>query len=246
MEYQNLINIFYRHVHIKHDARSRDPNKQRPQWFSHEKCFENLIKTIDSSTYKNLINLTIIYDGTIDEYNNDFISHYCKVPRIYPIQVKIVAAGSNMKSWRVALEQAIQAPIDDNSFLYFLENDYLHTFDWIEKFTELANSNHIFDYLSLYDHKDKYFFPMYDDLKSRLIITENHHWRTTPSTCGTFLVKKRTLIEDIDIWYSEIQDHYAFTELIENRKRILLSPLPGLSTHCMAGYLSPTVKWEEL
>jgi len=245
MESQSLINIFYRHVHIKHDGRSRDPHKQRPVWFSHEKCFENLIKTIDNSPLKHHITLTIIYDGSIEEYNNDFISEYCKIPRIYPVQVKIVEAGSNVKSWRVALEQAILAPIEENSFLYFLENDYLHTMGWIEKTIELIGSNSKFDYLSLYDHKDKYIYPMYSELKSQLFVTTSHHWRTTPSTCGTFLVRRKTLIEDFEIWYSEIQDHFAFTELIETRKRILLSPLPGLSTHCMAGYLSPVINWED-
>ena len=245
MESQKLVNIFYRHVHIKHDARSRDPYKQRPEWFSHEKCFENLIRSLGNSPFQNNVTLTIIYDGTVEDYNNDFISTYCKIPQMYPIHVKIVEAGSNINSWRIALNQAVQAKITDSQFIYFLENDYLHTAHWLEKTIELVHSRIEFDYLSLYDHNDKYIYPMYENLKSSLFVTQSHHWRTTPSSCGTFLVRRKTLIEDLALWHSETQDHHAFTELVENKKRILLTPLPGLSTHCMAGYLSPTIHWNE-
>jgi len=245
MESQKFINIFYRHVHIKYDGRSRDPHKQRPDWFSHEKCFENLIKTLDHSPLQNQVALTIIYDGTLEDYNNDFLSSYCQVPRTYPVQVKIIEAGSNIISWRVALGQAIQADIADSSIIYFLENDYIHTSKWLEKTVEIASSNISFDYLSLYDHKDKYMYAMYEDLKSSLFVSHSHHWRTAPSTCGTFMVRRKTLIEDLALWHAEIQDHHVFTELIQNKKRILLTPLPGLSTHCMAGYLSPAIDWEK-
>ena len=65
------LNIFYRHVHIKTDKLSRDPNKSRPPWFSHENCFLNLLKTIDSDVNGCNVNLTIIYDGTVEDLQED-------------------------------------------------------------------------------------------------------------------------------------------------------------------------------
>jgi hypothetical protein len=38
-------------------------------------------------------------------------------------------------------------------------------------------------------------------------------------------------------------DHQMFAEL-ENKGRILLSPIPGLATHCMTNLLSPSIDWE--
>jgi len=85
---------------------------------------------------------------------------------------------------------------------------------------------------------------MYEGLNSKLFVTKTHHWRTAPNTCGTFLLRRKTLIEDLYIWWLEIQDYYLFQTLCINKGRILLTPIPGLATHCMEGYLSPTIDWE--
>lgn len=148
-----------------------------------------------------------------------------------------------MASWHVALMLAKNAPMDAGDLIYFLENDYLHCPNWLEKISELLNSPVHFDYVSLYDHMDKYIYAMYSDLRSRIFVTQNHHWRTAPSTCGTFLVRKKIFDEDIELWAREVQDHYQFEELSANKGRTLLTPIPGLATHCMEGYLSPTIDW---
>jgi len=65
------LHIFYRHVHIKADKLSRDPNKSRPPWFSHENCFRNLLETIKSDVSGNNVNLTVMYDGTIEDLQEE-------------------------------------------------------------------------------------------------------------------------------------------------------------------------------
>jgi hypothetical protein len=233
-------------VHSKHNPRSRDPGKTRPEWFSHEKCYLNLLKTLDESPFAQHVTLTVIYDGMQNDFQDDFMSRHLATPRIYPIVVMMVEAGSNMKSWHAALQQASSAPADDQDLIYFLENDYLHLPRWIDNVFQLYSSGIAFDYISLYDHKDKYFLSMYASLTSKLFITESRHWRTTPSTCGTFILRRKTLLDDMHLWAMEIQDHLVFTELCENRGRVLLTPVPGLATHCMDGYLSPTINWEHI
>lgn len=237
------LHIYYRHVHMKHEGRSRDPNKSRPEWFDYEKCFTNLLQTLDSSPLAANVTLTVIYDGSLVEFTEDFMHKHCGVGRKYPFQVKIVEAGSNHKSWLVALDQARSAPIADTDLIYFIENDYLHLPGWLEKVYELNASGIRFDYLSLYDHMDKYFLPMYSELTAKIFVTASHHWRTAPSTCGTFLLRRATLLEDMALWASEVQDHFVFTELCQSRGRVLLTPTPGLATHSMRGYLSPAINW---
>jgi hypothetical protein len=34
--------------------------------------------------------------------------------------------------------------------------------------------------------------------------------------------------------------------LTDNRNRFVITPIPGLSTHCMNYLLSPTINWKEL
>jgi hypothetical protein len=241
----NKIHIFYRHVHQKHNARSRDPNKHRPSWFDYEKCFLNLLSTINSSIYKDRLSLNIIYDGTELDFKNDFLFAVSNSDQTVPLRILLADAGSNQASWRVAMGVALDTVKSDEDILYFLENDYLHLHGWIEKIVEFDKSNLNFDYISLYDHKDKYFYEMYSELNSKLYVLDTQHWRTSPSTCGTFLVKRKTFAEDYPFWFREVQDHFQFQELFEKKGRILLTPVPGLATHCMEGYLSPTINWEK-
>jgi len=127
--------------------------------------------------------------------------------------------------------------------IYFLENDYLHVDGWLGKVEELFTTYNGLDYVSLYDHKDKYFLPMYDNLVSKIFITDSHHWRSTPSTCGSFTITKERFDEDYDILSTVRGDHNKFLWLNKNRGRSVVSPIPGLSTHCMEGLMSPTLEW---
>jgi hypothetical protein len=240
------VHIVYRHVHEIHHHRSRDPQKVRPRWFSHRACFANLLDTIRHSPCNQQVSLSVVYDGTPSEFESDFIRSTLEDYAIPKTTVLLVAAGSNLAAWHMAIDYAMKAEFPHESFIYFLENDYVHQYGWLEKFFELCGSGINFDYASLYDHKDKYFYVMYSDLVSKIYSTPNCHWRTTPSTCGSFIVQKSTFAEDIAYWIRDTQDHFQFQDLFQDKQRILLSPIPGLSTHCMEGYLSPTIDWEKL
>lgn len=243
------LHIFYRHVHTQHNARSRDPDKLRPSWFSHERCFANLLSTLESSQYADRVSVTIVYDGTESEFASDFMSKYRSKPTKVELSVKFVNAGSNIKSWLevLALVRSDTIPADD--VLFFMENDYLQVEGWLDKVVDLYESDIQFDYVSLYDHTDFYdladkpSFPVYRGLKSGLYVAKAHHWRDAPSTCGTFLVQKRVFLEDIEVWSSQLSDFYVFAYLRTLKRRVLLNPVPSLSTHCMEGFLAPTVDW---
>jgi hypothetical protein len=86
---------------------------------------------------------------------------------------------------------------------------------------------------------------MYDDLVSKIFTTNSHHWRTTPSTCGTYIVNKKVFLEDYDVPFQMSGDHHKFIFLNQTKGRFVYTPIPGLSTHCMEGLLSPTINWEK-
>ena len=100
-------------------------------------------------------------------------------------------------------------------------------------------------YISTYDHNDKY-FANYDDLVSKIFITDTHHWRTTPSTCGSFIINRKLFDLDYDIHTTVVGDHNKFIDLYNNRQRMVITPIPGLSTHCVDRLLSPTIDWEKI
>jgi len=223
-----MIHIFYRHYNIE-----TTDDKGRPKWFNFQKCFENLLNTIEG----NDVQLHVVMDGDINsnfisKYKDSFIGHEIKV-------------GNDQSSFFQTWEIVKNTQMEKNDLIYFLENDYLHIDGWIEKITELFSTYKLSHYVSLYDHNDKYFLPMYDDLVSKIFVTENHHWRTTPSTCGSFIINRELFESDYDIHTSVVGDHNKFLQLAEERNRMVITPIPGLSTHCIEGLMSPTINWEK-
>jgi hypothetical protein len=43
-----------------------------------------------------------------------------------------------------------------------------------------------------------------------------------------------------------VGDHHKWLYLNESKNRFIITPLPGLSTHCMEGLMSPTINWKEI
>lgn len=242
---QRNLHIFYRHVHQKADKLSRDPNKRRPDWFSHEVCFRNLLHTVWHDPQAEKVKIIVIYDGSQEDFADDFISGYCANEPI-GIGSQLIRGGSDINSFLITLGLVQATVISRSGLIYFLENDYMHQVGWVSKVFELYDSGVNFDYLSLYDHQDKYYYPMYPDLISKIFISRTHHWRTAPSTCASFIVDKSVFESDFDILSSGLTDYYLFNKLVSERDRVLLTPVPGLATHSMESLLSPTVEWEKL
>tara|TARA_R110000822_G_scaffold174334_1_gene313976 strand:+ start:826 stop:1503 length:678 start_codon:yes stop_codon:yes gene_type:complete len=223
------IHIFYRHYNV-----SGTDNRSRPKWFDFEKCFVNLLNTIQNKN----VELHVVFDGDI---NSNFIGKYQD-----KFTTHLIKAGNDQLSFFQTWEIAKSIPMEQTDLVYFIENDYLHFQGWDKKVTELFETYKLLHYVSLYDHNDKYFLPMYEDLVSKIFTTETHHWRTTPSTCGSFIITKQLFDLDYDINTSIVGDHNKFSQLAEERNRMVITPIPGLSTHCMEGLMSPTIKWDKL
>ena len=147
------------------------------------------------------------------------------------------------KMFKIALEIE---DIDDNDLIYFLENDYLHVDGWDKPVLDIWKNFEGLNYITMYDHYDKYFAPIYEDLTSKVFTSDKHHWRTTPSTCGSFIISKKLWKEDYDFHTSLEGDHNKWLAINEHRGRFILSPIPGLSTHCMDGLMSPTIDWKKI
>ena len=221
------LHIFYVHYNIE-----GTDEKNRPQGFDYEKCLKNLLKTIEG---REDVNLHIMMDG--DEHN--FISNYNLTINY---QVHNSGRANFLRTYEYAKSIALKEKSDDNLF-YFLENDYLHVEGWVDKVFELFNTYSNLNYVSLYDHNDKYFLQMYEGLTSKIFTTPTHHWRTTPSTCGTYIVNKKIFLEDYNTPFEMRGDHNKFLHLNKTKGRFVITPIPGLSTHCMEGLMSPTIKW---
>lgn len=242
------IKILYSHLNVSgHDG------KYRPQWFDFEKCFKNLLSTLydkEKINYTNHIQegveLHVIYDKTRGGIEQNWIIEYCKYPQIHFHEVVGGSMfGAAKEMFRVAKELSEDMKEDD--LFYFMENDYLHVEGWVDKVKELFSTFNGLNYVTLYDHNDKYtWMHLYENLTSKIFATETHHWRTVPNTCGTYLVNKKIFLEDYDSRTTIEGDANYWAWLAENKDRFIISALPGLSTHCMETLLSPTIDWKKI
>lgn len=236
------IHIIYRHVYISDDV-IRFPLKGRPPGFAYKLCFSNLIETIENSKYKENIKVTIFYNGTYDQFEKDQSLKIGGENNI-DIDVQLIDANSALESVMIMLWECKNLDLDEDDILYILENDYIHDKNWIEYVLDAFNSNLRFDYLSLYDHPDRYKFP-HKYKNSNLYAGTKRHWITAQSTCGSFMTRFHSFKRDFQYIYSCNSDHKMFSRLTKNLRRVLITPVPGLALHCMSDYLDPIVRFED-
>jgi len=193
-----------------------------------------------------------MFDGDLQGFQNNFCSKYFSPNETIKknncdYDVFFMAAGSGARAGQITLDHISSQSFESNSLVYILENDYLHTDRWIENIRDIYNSNINFDYLTLYDHGDKYhhtegFHKRYMSLRSKVYVCGRLHWRTMTSTCFSFISKPLIIKRDALI-FKKFHDMKAFIILRYLKNRKLLSAVPGQSTHCMSSYLSPVTDW---
>ncbi len=215
-------------------------NKVKPDYITNEICLKNFVEVFGWE------DLDIIADG-ISKDTEKMILKY--VPQVH---IKHVNVGHGAGTFNLALDIALM--YEDEEIIYFIENDYLHTSDAKKILKEGFDIGASF--VSLYDHPDKYLAPdrggnPYCDggaEDTRVYLTDNSHWKITNSTTMTFAAKAKTLRENEMILRdftngTHPHDFQMFLKLREYNQ-LLITPIPGRSTHGETAWLSPLTKWK--
>ncbi len=215
-----------------------DPYRlSRPSWFSKCMCYKSVWDMTDSDPSS--FSMHVIYDGERSPLLDYIESMRVSDGAIYKMSCS--SGDDKYYSIKFAYEEADKLTGD---WIYFVEDDYLHAPDAARVMLEGANK---FELLSLYDHLDRY--TRSDDRtigKESVDLTHSCHWRTAESTCHTWACSRKLWNEIKHIAKSHgPNDRSFFYELINNNVR-LWTPIPARSTHCMRGYMSPMVDWDEV
>ena len=217
-------------------------NKVKPDYITNENCLRNATKVFRNSDW------SVIADN-ISAETNDMVQKYVSVSTILH-----TSEGSGAQTFNLALDEALT--YDDDEIVYFIENDYLHKPGSeliIKEGLELGAS-----FVTLYDHPDKYLDPSEGGNPycqggaepTGVYLTNSTHWKITNSTTMTFAAKVKTLREVESILRKHITGSYPrdfdmFLELAKNN-RILLSSIPGHSTHGETAWLAPLTDWNKI
>jgi len=217
-------------------------NKVKPDYINNENCLSNFVDVFGTE------GLAVIADN-VSQQTGEMIHKY-----VDPDQVKHVSVGHGAGTFNIGLDIALN--YDDETIVYFIENDYLHrqgSEEIIEEGIGIGAS-----FITLYDHPDKYIdgsqggnpFVEGGGEVTRVHLSKSTHWKMTNSTTMTFASKVKTLKRTEDIlrkWTNgeHPNDFKMFLELKDNGES-LLSPLPGYSTHGEAKWLTPLINWREI
>jgi hypothetical protein len=213
--------------------------KDKPNYINNKNCFENALQIFNKA------NWYVIADNVSDE-TKEYLNSKVET-------VKYVSVGHGAGTFNLALDVALNLP--SSEIVYFLENDYLHkpgADKVLEDGIELG-----FDYVTAYDHPDKYLNPFEGGNPfcsgraedTRVYLGQYCHFKLTNSTTMTFASSVKTLKEDEEVlrkWTKDTHpyDFQMFMELKQVGRR-LASSIPGYSTHGETEFLSPLTDWQK-
>lgn len=212
---EEILRVIVRHCTYSNASQG----KQRPKDFNRELLFKHLLKSLESIPHT----LIVLLDKKTEDPRH-FVQDY-------PVRIECGALGNEAQSFLKALDIA-RTEDWGNDTIVFLEDDYAVAPLWnffVEEGLKFA------DYVSLYDHPDKY-SPAYAQVPCILYKGLRKHWRTTPSTTNSYACKRSTLLQDFAIHtqFSKntliTNDHEKFLELW-NSKRSLVTCIPSAWSH---------------
>ena len=218
--------------------------KEKPDYINNESCLRNFCNIF----YEYINDIHVIADNCSDDTIN-MITNY-----INPDNIETVSIGHGAGTFNLALDKALHW--NDDEIVYFVENDYLHkrySADVLQEGFTLGAS-----FVALYDHPDKYLSPQNGGNPyceggaedTRVYLTNSCHWKITNSTTMTFASKVSTLKRTEMILRkhtssSHPNDFHMFLEL-RNLNELLITALPGYSTHGETAWLSPLTNWASI
>jgi len=236
------------------------PGKDRPAWFSKRACLRNLLRVFGPEHEYHFLcdtggrpNPKGPELGTWNMAQAGYdIAKSCRDMDL-TYQIVCHDSGSNTASFRFAIDYACKL----DGWLYLVEDDFLHRAGAGEVLADMIELAGPGDYLTLYDHPDKYLLTGHGTYPGRpglgyVEVSHLCHWRTTISTVATFAVSAATLCADREIWekwssddFGRPVDSHAFRELSTVKHHHVWSSIPGFATHCENRYLTPLWDWEK-
>ena len=243
MDANRTVKVFYRISEAGY-------NKVKPAYVNNENCLRNFVKHFDKDS------VTVIADN-VSQPTLEMIQKYVPSENIQSVSI-----GNGAGTFNLTFQQALELP--DDTIVYFVENDYLHRERAKQVLLEAFDSTD--QYVTLYDHPDKYMDPSIGGNKlcqggaevTRVYRSKSCHWKLTNSTTMTFAATVRVLKQDRETFHKftcgyhpetgQFTGHpYDFSMwlALRDQGRALISPIPGYSTHGETYWLAPLIKWED-
>lgn len=201
---------------------------------SKQKCLENFLKNFGLTRFDSMF---LLADGVTDETYSG-LQQWIKG---YPIEVKRTKTGSEAGSFKLLLDEFVNSNLKPTDYVFFLEDDYIY----LPGSRDIIYEGLMFgDYATLRLHPDKFIppskggNPLLDEKggeATRVYLGADRFWMITNSTGMQFAANAKPMLEDIDIWYKNVEgknskDFDCWLEL-RDKGRTLVMPIPTGMSH---------------
>ncbi len=164
------------------------------------------------------VKIWVILDGCPDEYVDLFKKYFNEEELEFVIAGGIGNARTFGKQINILLEQS------DADFIYFAEDDYFYLPGQFEEMIGLMKGNSGIDFVSPYDHPDYYELGLHN-LEYDVLPYGNRKWRTSPTTCMTFLTTKAVLMQSAAVLKTYTRNNYDASLWLALTKKRISNPL---------------------
>lgn len=174
-----------------------------------EMCLISFKEALNNFNFK----LYAILDDCPDDYNKLFKYYFPED------NLEIVSLSKTGNAGTFGLQIQLLLEQNYSEYIYFAEDDYFYLPNAFREMLSIIKNDDV-DFVSPYDHPDYYNLELhkYQYQKKRLFNTE---WRTSGSTCMTFLTKKSTLEKTQKLFRTYTKNNYdASIWLALTRERI--------------------------
>jgi hypothetical protein len=242
-----MIKIIYRACDVVNSLHGSLDGSANPRPFNLSKkevikiCARSLADCL--STIPEEYEVHIVGDR-VSEETWSFLNETLKPKTSFNSSTALRDSGSLLKCSELAME------FNDEDFIYFVEDDYLHNKEtfW-EKTKDFLNFANQSINIPWFIHPTDY--PcQYNRLLKRCYIfqTPSGYWREVATTTHTFMCYKKfykLFVEHFRECHKEDGNDGALSEIFQ-RDALCFSPLPGIATHMHKGTFSNYVNWDKL
>lgn len=167
------------------------------------------VRTLKSSLGNSRAKVFFLLDNCPVEYETMILKYF----HAQDIEFLRFAGIGNLATFGKQID--ILMSQNDSDVVFFAEDDYVYQPGLLVAAIAMLRSKKDVDFITPFDHLDSYTLPIHLRNTYRVIIGEGLHWRTSASTCLTFLLRKNTLMEthrtfrsyshgnwDISLWFA--------------------------------------------
>ncbi|MFP4370157.1 MAG: glycosyltransferase family 2 protein [Candidatus Kapaibacterium sp.] len=147
-----------------------------------ELCLKSFAESVSKVDYK----VWAILDNCPGEYVELFRKYF---PDERLEIIRLDGAG-NAATFKLQIDLLLTQ--DFAEYIYFAEDDYFYLPEAFSEMLELISTRNDADFVTSYDHPD-YYKHILHNYKSKIITAGYRHWRTSASSCLTFMTTKSIL-----------------------------------------------------